>query len=73
MSKRRFLRPARPGLKVHHDLAGGRSPRDFIEASGEWLPSTLYYIRRLADGSLVECAPEAIQSPAPAPGMEDSE
>lgn len=64
-----MLVKAAPGLQVPRE----DMPREYItDAQAVELPETAYYLRRLAEGDLVEAQPEApAETPAkPAKGKE---
>ncbi|MDZ7804336.1 DUF2635 domain-containing protein [Thiohalophilus sp.] len=47
-----FVKPSRPGLKVHLENKPGFLPDD-----GQEVEQTIYWVRRLKDGSVVEYKP----------------
>jgi len=43
-----------------------------LAAAGEWKPRTAFWLRRIAQGDVIECVPEIAAAPAdPAPAVED--
>lgn len=49
-----FVVPLDP-YDVQHDPAAGRT--DYVQRSGEWVPESSWYLRRLAEGVLVKRSP----------------
>ena len=45
-----YIKPAKPGLKVHLEGKG----REFLPEEGAEVERTVYWVRRLKDGSVVE-------------------
>jgi hypothetical protein len=57
MQQRIFVKPASPDVRVRNEHT-----RQHIAESGELVPDTSYYRRRIADGDLVETEPPAAQT-----------
>lgn len=56
-----FIKPAQPGLKVHlEDKA-----KEFLPDEGAEVARSIYWVRRLNDGSVVEAKPARQNTSAP--------
>jgi hypothetical protein len=68
MSDRRFLKPARPGLRVRDPDHGGA----LLPAEGAMCNWSTYWYRRVADGDVVEAPAPAEDSAVPAEAASES-